>query len=110
MKPRQFVLPLMALALSGMATASSRDHFNSVVVRYGDLDLNSAEGPARLHRRIRNAAESVCGGLESTTIGLNVRFRQCVADTIADAVEKVGNDNLTILHASKKKDAVVASN
>jgi UrcA family protein len=110
MKPLQFVLPLMALVLSGMATAGSRDPIDSVIVRYGDLDLNSAEGPARLHRRIRNAARSVCGGLESTTIGLRLRFRHCVADTIADAVEKVGNENLSIFHASRRKGAMVASN
>ena len=36
---------------------------HGVVVRYGDLNLNSQAGVASLHKRIRNAAESVCSEL-----------------------------------------------
>ena len=63
-------LPVAALALSGLANASTTTETNSVVVRFGDLNLNSQAGVAKLHKRIRNAAESVCDQLETRILGL----------------------------------------
>jgi UrcA family protein len=104
----KFLLPLAALTLSGFAAAGS--HVNSVVVRYGDLNLNSQAGIARLHKRLRNAAESVCSQLETTTLSLNEPYKKCVAGAVAGAVAKVGNENLSNFHAHKGRGAVVASN
>ena len=64
MKIVKTLLPLAALALCGFANAGTRDH--SVVVKYGDLNLNSQAGIARLHKRISNAAESVCDTLSKS--------------------------------------------
>jgi UrcA family protein len=109
MKSIQFLLPVAALALSGIATAGSRDAA-SVVVRYGDLNLNSLAGVAGLHKRLHNAAESVCGNLSSRILGLNDAYQACVADALANGVAAVGNADLTNFHANKGKGSVVASN
>lgn len=109
MKSIKFLLPVAALALSGIAAASSR-HTESVVVRYGDLNLNSSVGVARLHKRIRNAAESVCGDLNSRVMGLRESYDQCVNEAVANGVAAVGNPNLSDFHSSKGKGAVLASN
>jgi UrcA family protein len=109
MKSVRFLLPVAALALSGVAAAGSRD-ISSVVVRYGDLNLNSHAGVAGLHKRLRNAAESVCGNLNSRILGLNDAYVQCVDDALANGVAAVGNPDLSIFHANKGKGAVVASN
>ena len=109
MKSIKYLLPVAALALSGIAAAGSRDT-SSVVVRYGDLNLNSQAGVSGLHKRLRNAAESVCGDLHSRILGLNDAFDHCVADSLANGVASVGNANLSNFHASKGKAQVVASN
>ncbi|HEY6125651.1 MAG TPA: UrcA family protein [Steroidobacteraceae bacterium] len=109
MKSIKFLLPVAALALSGVAAAGSRD-VASVVVRYGDLNLNSRAGVVGLHKRLRNAAESVCGNLDSRILGLSDAFDQCVDEALANGVAAVGNPNLSDFHASKGKGAVVASN
>jgi len=109
MKSIKFLLPVAALALSGIATAGSRDP-SSVVVRFGDLNLNSSAGVAKLHKRLRNAAESVCGNLNSRLLGLNDAYDACVADSLANGVAAVGNPDLTDFHAAKGKGVVIASN
>ena len=77
MKSIKYLLPLVALAASGIASAATRDA-PGVVVRFGDLDLNSQTGVASLHKRIRNAAESVCGPLETRILGLRDAYDVCV--------------------------------
>lgn len=111
MKLIKTLLPLAALALSGLATASTRTtgELNSVVVKYGDLNLNSQAGIARLHKRISNAAESVCNQLETRILGLKQAYQECVADAIANGIAAVDNANLTRFHANKGKHAVLAA-
>lgn len=105
------LLPLAALALSGLASASTRTtELNSVVVRYGDLNLNSQAGIARLHKRISNAAESACNQLETRILGLRSAYEQCVEEAIANGVAAVDNANLSQYHATKGRGAVLASN
>jgi UrcA family protein len=103
------LLPIAALALSGLATAGSRD-VNAVTVRYGDLNLDSQAGVASLHKRIRNAAESVCGHLETRILGLHAAYDTCVDEAVAKGVANVGNANLSRFHAVKGNVVVVASN
>ena len=101
------LLPLAALALSGLATAAPA---NSVVVRYGDLNLDSQAGIARLHKRIANAAESVCDQLETRILGLQAAYKDCVNTAVADGVAAVDNANLSQYHVRKGRFSVVAAN
>jgi UrcA family protein len=108
MKSSRYLLPLAALALSGVAAAGS-PITQSVVVRYGDLNLNSRAGVVGLHKRIHNAAESVCGELNSRVMGLRDVYDQCVKEAVNNSVAAVGNVNLTNFHVNRGKAAVLAS-
>jgi UrcA family protein len=108
-KSIKYLLPLAALTLSGIAAAGS-PQVESRVVQFGELNLNTRAGVATLHKRIRNAAESVCGSLNLPVLGLRDAFDQCVAEAVAHAVASVGNPNLSEFHANKGKVTVVASN
>lgn len=109
MKSIKYLLPLVALAASGIASAATRDA-PGVVVRFGDLNLNSLAGVASLHKRIRNAAHSVCGPLEIRILGLRDAYSECVNEAVNNGVAAVANSNLSIFHASKGKGVIVASN
>ena len=105
------LLPLAAaLAIGGLAQASTPKEFPSVVVKYGDLSLNTRTGVARLHTRLRNAAEQVCAPLNSRVLGLREQFERCVSDAVADSVAAVGNANLSRYHRYGKRAELVASN
>ncbi|HWN46202.1 MAG TPA: UrcA family protein [Steroidobacteraceae bacterium] len=109
MKSIKSLLSVAALAISGIAAAGSPDS-QSVVVRYGDLNLNSQAGVKSLHKRIRNAAESVCSELSSSVLSLRSTYEQCIDQAVADGVSAVANPNLSNFHRSKGKSAVLASN
>ena len=102
-------LPVAALALSGLANASTTTETISVVVRFGDLNLNSQAGVAKLHKRIRNAAESVCDQLETRILGLQTAFKECVAEAVDNGVAAVDNVNLSQFHAAKARHQVLLS-
>jgi len=104
----KFLLPLAALALSGTAAAGT-PITESVVVRYGDLNLNTQPGVVSLHRRIRHAAESVCHDLDSRIQGLRHAYQGCVKEAVTNGVSAVGNVNLTNFHANRGRGSVVAS-
>jgi UrcA family protein len=108
MKFTKTLLPIAALALSGFASASTTE-LNSVVVRYGDLNLNSQAGISRLHKRIRNAAESVCDQLDTRILGLQSAFKECVSDAVDSGVAAVDNVNLSQFHATKARHQVLLS-
>lgn len=60
-----------------------------VQVRYGDLNLATAAGYARLRRRLRSAGEQVCGDDARGDIALAVRQHQCVRDAVDKALAQV---------------------
>ncbi|MEO8017048.1 MAG: UrcA family protein [Pseudomonadota bacterium] len=104
----KYLLPLAALVLSGAAAAGSR-LTESVVVRYGDLNLETRAGVVSLHRRLHNAAESVCGNLNSRVMGLREVYDECVQEAVTNGVAAVDNVNLTNFHANRGKASVLAS-
>jgi UrcA family protein len=108
MKFIKTLLPVAALALSGLATAGTTE-LNSVVVRYGDLNLNSQSGIARLHKRISNAAESVCNQLETRLFGLRAAYEECVSDALDNGVAAVDNPSLSQFHAARGRHRVLLS-
>lgn len=107
MKMIKTLLPLAALALSSLANAASP--VNSVVVKYGDLNLNSQAGIARLHKRISNAAESVCDQLDTRILSQQSAYKECVKSAVTDGIAAVDNANLSQFHASKGRYSVVAA-
>jgi UrcA family protein len=105
------LLPVAAaLALSGVASASTVRELPSVVVKYGDLDLDTADGVVTLHARLRRAAKDVCAQLDSRVLGLREQYEQCVSDAVATSVARVDNPRLTSFHRYGRKAVSVASN
>lgn len=108
MKSLKVLFAVAALSVSALAAAAEvRD---SVVVRYADLNLNSQAGVASLHKRIRNAAESVCSPLETRILGLRQAYETCVEGALADGIAAVANPSLSQHHANQGRSVVVASN
>jgi UrcA family protein len=60
----------------------------SVEVRIDDLDLGSADGVARLDRRIRYAAGQICGE-EPRVTDLRVGYQRCRSQVVGDANVKL---------------------
>ena len=105
------LLPVAAaLALSGVASASTVRQLPSVVVKYGDLNLDTVDGIATLHARLNKAARQVCSQLDSRVLGLRDQYDLCVSSAVSQSVAKVDNPRLTSFHRHGRKAAAVASN
>jgi UrcA family protein len=60
----------------------------SVIVSARDLDLSKPQGLATLHRRLENAARTVCEPLDGTPLVQQMLYRRCVAQALGAAVAK----------------------
>lgn len=85
-------LTLAALAFTGLSTLASAQSTDfagahSIDVFYGDLNLQHPAGAAVVMRRIRTAAEQVCGGSpDLREVPEKTRFRACVSTVVRNAV------------------------
>jgi UrcA family protein len=98
------------LALSGSAAASTRDDVPNVVVRYGDLNLDSREGVARLHARLSSAARTVCSAFDSRILGVRKQYDSCISGALTQSIDAIGNENLRNFHRQGVRRFVLAAN
>jgi UrcA family protein len=98
-----------ALALGGIAQAEARHETVSVVVKYGDLNLDSAQDVKILRKRIRNAAQSVCGSIDTRILGLRDAYEDCVEEAFTGGVAAVGNPNVTNYRPAKRLPEVASN-
>lgn len=112
MQSFKLLLPAIALAMTGIATAATTvaAEVPTVVVQYGDLNLNTQAGILKLHARLRGAAQNVCSPLNSRVLGLLEQYESCVSAALTRGVADVGNDSLSRFHRYGVKPAVLASN
>ena len=86
----------LGLAPTHVARASTHDGAQqSIRVSFRDLNLESDAGVTRLYVRIRDAARSVCGGVDRALPEEKAAWDQCVDEAIAGAVTQVGSARLT---------------
>jgi UrcA family protein len=83
------------------AAGQAATHYDSVVVDYSDLNLNSAAGNKVLYARLAAAAERACGKAPpARELKLRAQYRACYDAKLDKAVDKVGSRDLQALHAT----------
>ena len=85
---------LASVAVAAQANQAAND-VPARTVHYSDLNLNTEAGVATLYRRIRNAAEQVCGDVGSRQLEQAAAARACVRQAIFSSVQSVNNPQLT---------------
>ena len=77
------MIPFAALAaLLPLVPAAAAVPVRTQTVSYADLDLASAKGRSTLDRRLRIAAEDVCGTVSDFDLAGQSDMRRCRTDTI----------------------------
>jgi UrcA family protein len=89
------VAALMASPIEPVNAAILRARTTSVTVRFRSGDLDTPQGVAGLYRRIRAAAESVCGQFDDALLPEKLLWNQCVDQAIAGAVARVHSEGLS---------------
>jgi UrcA family protein len=88
-----------ALGLGSLAFGAHADDSVGQVptrtVHYSSLNLNTQAGAEVLYRRIRYAAEQVCGDVNSWELTKAAAARACVERAVGDSVRAVNSPRLT---------------
>ncbi len=77
-----------------------------VVVHYTDAAFSSAEGTAKVYRKLKNAARKVCGIHDGgrLTLDQGIKARECFDKALADAVQRIDRPMLTSVHSKSSHD------
>jgi UrcA family protein len=86
---------LMVSPIEPVKAAIVHAQATSVVVRFHSGDLDTPQGVAGLYRRIRAAAETVCGRPDDARLLDKLLWNQCVDQAVAGAVTKVHSESLS---------------
>jgi UrcA family protein len=87
---------VLASGFAGIAAAATpADDVPQIVVRYGDLNLQTDAGLQALHRRLSHAAGQVCG-VPASKIDLAraAAVSRCQNEAIARAIRALPNEHL----------------
>lgn len=112
---RVLTATIFTVLTSGIAAVSFAADSTDVLqknVRYGDLNVSSAEGAATLYSRIRGAAKDVCRPLNGDDLRAKHAFESCINKAIARAVNQVGEPALAAVFNAKNgpsKPIILAS-
>lgn len=95
---------IAALCLSSAAIGAYAEETGNDVptrtVRYSDLDLGTQAGAKALYRRIRYAAEQVCGNPDWRQRFESAAVKACIGRAISSSVHSVNDARLTSVYES----------
>jgi UrcA family protein len=89
------VAVLMVTAIEPVEAATLHPRATSITVRFHSGDLDTPQGVAGLYRRIRTAAETVCGHPDDALSLYRLLWNQCVDQAVAGAVTSVHSESLS---------------
>jgi UrcA family protein len=88
-------------SFSAICPAADGTAAPQATVKYGDLNLASAQAAAELYARISVTASGVCRNLEGRDLKSKTLFGRCVHKAIAGAVAKVDQPALYTVYNTK---------
>jgi UrcA family protein len=92
---------VLATSFATVSTAAEATEALQTIVKYGDLNVSTAQGAAALYSRIRAAAGGVCRPLDHGDLSSRVHMAACVQQAIADAVTTVDQPALSAVYNAK---------
>lgn len=90
----------LALSLASSVPALAADTTPSIVVKYNDLNLATADGASKLYSRLKKASIGVCQRMYSPSPGNLTEQVRCRSTVLEAAVKDADKPLLTALHRS----------
>jgi UrcA family protein len=92
------LIVLAGAAMAGTAQAGAEPKYDSAVVSFGDLNLDSPQGTKALYSRLRNGAEDACSSFEGRDLFFKRLWQSCFDQAVTAAVVQIDRPGLTTLH------------
>jgi UrcA family protein len=89
---------LLACTLGSLAAPADAAGPTQVVVKFGDLNLNSHDGVAALYTRLEAAARIACASQQESWSG---SITLCVDYSVGQAVAQIGAPRLVALYGTR---------
>jgi len=89
----------LASGFSAVAAAADSPHTPTAIVKYGDLNVSTAQGATELYGRIRSAATHVCSSFDRP-LDLNSQALRadCIGQAIANGVAALNEPALFVVY------------
>ena len=101
---KNFLAAVAAVCLASVTIVAHADEAANGVpartIHYSDLDINTRAGAGVLYARIRNAAQQVCGDVDSKQLAVSAAVKACVNRAISTSVRTVNSPKLTSVYNS----------
>ena len=77
-----------------------------VIVHYQDNAFATAEGTAKVYKKLKSAARRVCGINDGgrLTLDQGIKSRECFEQALAEAVRRIDRPMLTSVHSRATSD------
>jgi UrcA family protein len=92
------LIVLAGAAMGGTAQAGAEPKYDSALVSFGDLNLDSPLGTKVLYSRLRSGAEDACASFEGRDLFFKRLWQSCFDQAVTAAVVQVNRPGLTTLH------------
>lgn len=103
------VIGVAAFSLIAISAHAAESHVPQATVQLGDFDLSKPKDAQAVYTRLSVAARNVC-----RSVGNDLRSRRdseaCEQAALDNAVDKVGNAQLTALHRSESSIRIASRN
>lgn len=103
------VIGVAAFSLIAISAHAAESHVPQATVQLGDFDLSKPKDAKAVYTRLSVAARNVC-----RSVGNDLRSRRdsevCEQAALDNAVDKVGNAQLTALHRSESSIRIASRN
>jgi UrcA family protein len=96
----------LMLATVQVRAAESQAETPRISVSYQDIDFATSKGTANVYRKLKSAANKVCGLTPGgrLTLEQHTKAQECADEALADAVQRINRPMLTSAHeASARK-------
>ncbi|MEJ0007551.1 MAG: UrcA family protein [Steroidobacteraceae bacterium] len=97
------IFSALACSFAVAGTAADRSESQGRVIQYGDLNLANPQGAATLYSRIVAAAHEVCDSYGDRSLQSQMAAKNCVHESVVDAVTKVGRSQLIAIYNAKNR-------
>jgi UrcA family protein len=99
------ILGLLAFGSAAVCVAGENGDVPHAVVKFGDLNLSTADGAAALYHRINAAASNLCGSFRTKIADLPDPQRQyaCVRDAVRNAVIAIDQPALSAIYNARNR-------
>ena len=100
LKRGMIALAAGAILATGLAHATASDEArHTVEVRYAKQELSTRQGVRDVYARLKSAARQVCPDIDARDLGRAAKARACYQEALSDAVSRISQPALNLVHA-----------